>query len=207
MKYSVPINIDYDSAGMLDTYQKNIGTFVDNPKDIKHNPNFINAYTSYLINATEYNWPIDNIVKEFDIDVDTIKVFVTKPNKKLFLHRDKVANKEELRQWAINIPILNGDCGYNEWFEDDVNDFGKEKVVHGGVATMPQGLHDDYICAESCAIKGVTLLRTDIMHRARNDTDKTRVVLSIRGKPSVSWNDILEKVNEYNQSTGNSSSS
>ena len=72
---------------------------------------------------------------------------------------------------------------------------------------MPQGLHDDYICAESCAITGVTLLRTDIMHRARNDTDKTRVVLSIRGNPKVTWNDILEKVNEFNQSTGNSSGS
>lgn len=207
MKYSVPINIDYDAAGMLKTYQEHIGYYVDNPKEIKFNPNFINAYTSYLINATEYNWPIENIVNTFNIDIDTIKVFVTKPNKKLFLHRDKVANEEQLRQWAINIPILNGDCGYNEWFEDDVNDFGDEKIIHGGVATMPQGLYDDYICAESCSIKGVTLLRTDIMHRARNDTDKFRVVLSIRGNPNVSWENILEKVNEFNKGARNSSSS
>lgn len=207
MKYSVPINIDYDAAGMLKTYQENIGHYLDNPKEIKFNPNFINAYTSYLINATEYNWPIENIVNTFNIDIDTIKVFVTKPYKKLFLHRDKVANEEKMRQWAINIPILNGDCGYNEWFEDDVNDFGDEKIIHGGVATMPQGLHDDYICAESCSIKGVTLLRTDIMHRARNDTNKFRVVLSIRGNPNVSWENILEKVNEFNQGARNSSSS
>lgn len=206
MKYSESINIDFDKEGMLNTYKENIGYYIDNPKEIKFNPNFINAYTSYLINATDYNWPIDNIVNQFDIDVDTIKVFVTKPNKKLFLHRDKVANSVVMRQWAINIPILNGECGYNEWFEDDVNDFGNENIVHGGVATMPQGLHDDYVCAESCVINGVTLLRTDIMHRARNDTDKLRVVLSIRGNPNVSWNNILEKVNEYNQSTGNSSS-
>jgi|TARA_R110002074_G_scaffold87626_1_gene193422 hypothetical protein len=206
MKYSAPIDIDYDAATMLSLYEKHIGHYLNDPQAIRDNPAFINAYTSYLINGSDIDWPIDNIVNAFGIDVDTIKVFITKPNKKLFLHRDKVANKEELRQWAINVPILNSKCGYNEWFEDKDNNFGNEQVVHGGVATMPQGLHDNYILAESCVLDRVTLLRTDVMHRARNDTDKLRVVLSIRGNPSISWKEILEKVNEYNSKRNSCSS-
>ena len=60
---------------------------------------------------------------------------------------------------------------------------------------MPEYFDNNYIVSESMVLNSIQLIKTDVFHRSNNTgNDKRRVVLSLRGKPDVTWADILEKV-------------
>ena len=84
----------------------------------------------------------------------------------------------------------------NEWFADDDNDFGNEQFVEGGSAIAPQWFDKDYVISESSLLNGIRLIRTDIMHRSNNmGNDNRRAVLSLRGDPNITYEEVAERVN------------
>ncbi len=198
MKYSV--GIDFSLPNMYDLYWKEFGHKLDD-KDLYYaDKRILPVVTGFIITAKEIMWPVSALMEALDLTLETARIFVTNPQRKLMIHRDCVADSNTLRQWAINIPIANCDMGTNEWFADADNDFGKEKSVPGGSALAPEWFDNNYKVSESNVLNGIKLIRTDVMHRSNNTgNDNRRAVLSLRGDPKITYKQAKEKINDYNR--------
>ena len=200
MKYSVPIDFNLPIDYIKELYWNEFGHKLDDKKLYFADKRILPVVTGFLITGKDINWPIDSLMSTLGLTVETVRLFVTNPNMKLQIHRDCVSNSKTLRQWAINIPVDNCDLGTNEWFDDIDNDFGDEKFAPGGSAIMPSDYNKDYIVSESQVLNGIKLIRTDVMHRSNNlGNDNRRVVLSIRGNNNLTYDQVAERIYDYNR--------
>lgn len=198
MKYSM--DIDFKLGNMFDLYWKEFGHKLDDSKLYSTDKRILSVVTGFLITGKDIHWPVDSLMNTLGLELKTARVFVTNANKKLQIHRDCVGGTDKLRTWAINIPIANCDLGTNEWFSDENNNFGKETHLPGGSAIMPEYFDNNYLVDESCVLNSIKLIRTDIMHRSNNlGNDNRRVVLSLRGSDDLSYQEVAERVNDYNR--------
>lgn len=151
--------------------------------------------TGYLIVAKELDWMNDVVSTAIGAKVSTVRIFITKPNTYFPIHRDCKGGKTSLREWAVNIPLLNCDKGYNQWFSDEDNDFGNEVYIEGGSAVQPENIYKKYNVTERQILNCPKIIRTDIHHNVDNtDNDKMRVVLSYRSDDEMSWSEIISKI-------------
>lgn len=197
MEYSVPINYVLPINGMRETYWTEFGYKLDNKDLVKEDTRIMPVGSGFLIAAKESFWPVEDLLNQYNLQIETARIFVTNPNMKLQIHRDCVSKKQQLREWAINIPIDNCDKGTNEWFSDTDNDFTDETFIPGGSAVMAAGMRE-YNISEVCGLDQIRLIRTDVMHRSNNiGNDKRRVVLSIRGSSHLTYNEVAKRIKEY----------
>ena len=200
MKFSCPVDFHLPTQELYDIYWNEFGHKLDDRTLYKDDNRIMPVVTGFLITGKDIKWPVQSLLDALDIELQTARLFVTNPHRKLQIHKDCLGQSKELRPWAINIPIANCDLGINEWFEDHNNDFGTEQFAPGGSAIMPEYFDNNYIVSESMVLNSIQLIKTDVFHRSNNTgNDNRRVVLSLRGKPDVTWADILEKVNVYNR--------
>lgn len=198
MKYSK--SIDFTLPNMYDMYWGEFGHKLDDPKLYFADKRILPVVTGFLITGKDIKWPVENLMSSLGLELKTARVFVTNPNKKLQIHRDCIGGTSQLRSWAINIPIANCELGTNEWFTDEDNDFGHETYAPGGSAIMPEHFENDYIVDESCVLNSIKLIRTDVMHRSNNlGNDNRRVVLSLRGSDDLTYEEVAERVNDFNR--------
>ena len=198
MKYST--NIDFKLGNMYDLYWEEFGHKLDDPDLYFADNRILPVVTGFLITGKDIQWPVQSLMNTLGLSLKTARLFVTNPGKKLQIHRDCVSGSDNLRSWAINIPIANCDLGTNEWFADENNDFGKETHMPGGSAILPEHYDNDYIIDESCVLNCIKLIRTDVMHRSNNmGNAERRVVLSLRGSDELSYEQVAERVNDFNR--------
>ena len=198
MKYSV--DIDFKLGNMFDLYWEEFGHKLDDSKLYSTDKRIVPVVTGFLITGKDIHWPVDSLMNTLGLALETARVFVTNPGKKLQIHRDCIGGTNKLRSWAINIPIANCDLGTNEWFADEDNDFGKETHLPGGSAVMPEYFENNYVVDESCVLNCIKLIKTDVMHRSNNmGNSERRVVLSLRGSDDLSYEQVAERVYDFNR--------
>lgn len=198
MRYSK--SIDFNLPDMYDMYWSEFGHKLDDPKLYFADKRILPVVTGFLITGKDIKWPVESLMSSLGLELKTARVFVTNPNKKLQIHRDCIGGTNQLRSWAINIPIANCELGTNEWFTDENNDFGNETYAPGGSAIMPEHFENDYTVDESCVLNSIKLIRTDVMHRSNNlGNDNRRVVLSLRGSDHLTYEQVAERVNDFNR--------
>lgn len=189
MKYSTSIINDLDINEIKDIY---IHEF-HNQLNIEDS-RITKIDTGFLISSKNIDWPIKNLLSSLDITLQTSRIFITYPHKNLAIHRDCIAHSSNLRQWAINIPVLHCENSMYEWFSDDDNDFGKEAYTPDGSAIIPE-YDKEYIVSESSDLNDVKLIRTDVMHRSNNsNNNKIRVALSLRAVEDISYEEIKNRI-------------
>jgi len=184
---------------MFDLYWNEFGHKLDDPNLYFNDKHILPVVTGFLITAKHIHWPVDSLMSALGLKLETARMFVTKPGKKLQMHRDCLSGSNKLREWAINIPIAGCEQGVNEWFADEHNDFGNETFLPGGSSIMPEFFENNYTVSESCGLNCIKLFRTDVMHNVNNqgNTEK-RVVLSLRGNANLTYNDVAERINDFN---------
>ena len=198
MKYS--LGIDFKLPDMYSMYWHEFGRKLQYEELYFADKRILPVVTGFLITAKDIDWPVWNLMSTLDLELHTARLFVTNPHRKLLIHRDCVAGSDKLREWAINVPIAHCDMGTNEWFADDDNDFGDEQFAPGGSAITPQWFDKDYVISESSLLNGIRLIRTDVMHRSNNmGNDNRRAVLSLRGDPNITYEEVAERVNDHNR--------
>ena len=200
MKYSTSIDFGLPLKYIKDMYWQEFGHKLDDPKLYFADKRILPVVTGFLITGKELHWPVESLMSALGLELQTARLFVTNPNMKLQIHRDCIGGTDKLRQWAINIPVDNCDLGTNEWFSDDENNFGDEKYGPGGSAILPEFFDNNYKVSESCVLNSIKLIRTDVMHRSNNvGNDNRRVVLSLRGTDELTYEQVAERVNDYNR--------
>ena len=186
---NVHLDIDYD----LLRNQFLSEFFVDgniNTKDSR----ITNVQTGFLFVAKELDWCNEAVETSLGIKVSTVRGFITLPNQQFPIHRDCKGGKTQLREWAFNIPVLNCDRGYNQWFLDEDNDFGNEVYSESGSAVIPENPLGPYVVTERQLLDCPKLIRTDVHHNVDNtDNPNMRVILSYRSEDNISWDDIISR--------------
>lgn len=200
MKYSTSIDFGLPQKYIKEMYWNEFGHKLDDPKLYYADKRILPVVTGFLITGKELHWPVLSLMDTLGLELQTARLFVTNPNRKLQIHRDCIGTTKQLRQWAINIPVDNCDLGTNEWFADEDNDFGNETFAPGGSAIMPEYFDKEYNIAETCVLNSIKLIRTDVMHRSNNTgNDNRRVVLSLRGTDNLTYEQVAERINDYNR--------
>lgn len=190
MKYSLDLDTNLDLTPLQEQYQGLFGNDIE--RNLPNN-NITPIGSAFLISAKTYDWKQEYFEDLLKIKIETVRIFVTSPNSTLPIHRDCIANSNQLRPWAINVPLLNCDRGVNQWFSDEDNNFGNETFTPDGSAVVP-GNHN-LIVSEQSILNCTKIIKTDIYHNVNNtDNDRYRVVLSLRSDPNISWNQIKRMV-------------
>lgn len=195
MRYSTNIDFAVDVNSISDIYLKEFGYKLSCPSLYNLDERITVLPSGFLISAKDVDWPIQPLVSFLDLNVETSRLFVTKPNEKLPMHRDCISGSSLLREWAINIPVDSCHKGTNEWFSDEDNDFGDEYYLEKGSAMIPEQ-NRQYNVTESCPLDCVKVIRTDVMHCSNNiGNDRNRVVLSLRTSNNISYQQIKDRIN------------
>ena len=154
-----------------------------------------NVGSGFLIVAKELDWQTNIVSDYIGCNIATVRIFITNPFSFFPMHRDCKGGKTSLREWAINIPLMNCDNGYNQWFSDDENYFGNEIYSESGNAIIPEDQTKIYNISDRQILNCPKLIRTDIHHNVDNTDNKNfRVILSYRSDDNISWNDIVSRV-------------
>lgn len=189
MKYSVDLDIDLNIELLQNQYQDLYGYYIDNNLS---NNDITPIGTAYLISAKNHNWQQEYFEDLLKLKIETVRMFVTNPHSILPVHKDCIANTNQLRPWAINVPLLNCDKGTNQWFEEENK--SSETFTPDGSAIVPND--ENLILSEECLLNCTKIIRTDVYHNVNNkDNDKQRVIISYRADPSISWNEIKKRIN------------
>ena len=185
------MDLDFPIPDLSNLYWNEFGYKLDDTESLLMDQRITPINTGFLISSKDIKWPVNSIFDSLGLEIYTSRIFVTNPNSELIIHRDCIGGERTLREWAINIPIMNCDNSVNEWFSDEDNDFGEEQYIKEGSALIPDSLDKQYVVTESCPLNKIKLIRTDIMHRSNNiGNNKRRVVLSLRGAPSITYNEV-----------------
>ena len=196
MKYSSPINFELPWVDMFNMYMDEFDSKLkDEEKYLSDDRIFPCDHGFGMAPGIDF-FPVNELVKSLKLEINTARIFATDPNMVIPIHKDCVKNK--VRSWAINIPIAYCDKGTNEWFSDDENDFGVEQYSPSDNSMKPE-YEKEYTVSESMILDGIRLIRTDVMHRANNiGNDNRRVVLSLRGDPNITYDEVMERINNAN---------
>lgn len=198
MKFSRNINIDLDLDGLYEQYWNEFGSKLDN-LDKEPDDRIFPIQSGFLVTAKRVNWNEHIIEDALGIKIETARVFVTNAGSILNMHRDCVGKTQQLRQWAINIPLANCDRGPNQWFSDEDNEFGEEIFYSDGAAVVPKAGTLGWNVTEEHLLDTVKLIRTDVYHSCYNkDNPNRRVILSMRGDINITWDEMVARVEKYN---------
>jgi len=126
------------------------------------------------------------------------QIFAITPESTGMVHRDGIDRKA-----ALNIPLLNCDEGFMDWFENIFDEF---KVVSGytnvrlttveknhssyRIEDTPAGV---YTPAHRCLIETPSIVNTDVWHRIDNKLNKNyRYLMSIRFAGNPNFEDVVK---------------
>lgn len=188
MKYSINLDIDFDTENLVKQYNSLYRNFVEN--DLPHS-SIVSVGSGYLISAKNYDWNANIFEKFLGIQIETVRIFITNPNSYFPIHRDCIAKTTDLREWAINVPLLNYEKGCNQWFDDTDNDFGEEIYYEAAPGFLPST--SNLTVSEESVLDCIKIFRTDVHHNVNNiNNDKHRVIISYRPRTHIRWQDIKE---------------
>jgi hypothetical protein len=176
MKYSIPIVIDQWQA-IADKYS----TSIVNAKDLN----------SLVLPPTDHPW-LESIIKPsvkkvtgLDHSIQAAVLFFMLPHTARGIHLDY--NRPVLGKpgtiWAINIPIANAEVSEMRWYAGDYTD---ETVVNpkGSIYKKLTWITEPTL-VESVRITEPTLVYTDRPHDVINNSNFSRVLLSVRVSPGI----------------------
>ena len=140
------------------------------------------------------DWMLDGL----KIKPVVFQIFAITPESTGMIHRDGLDRKS-----ALNIPLLNCDKGFMDWFE---NIFDEYKVVSGytnvrlttveknhSLYRVGVGAHSkaEDAPAHRCLIETPSIVNTDVWHRIDNKLNKNyRYLMSIRFAGNPSFEDV-----------------
>ena len=154
---------------------------------------------AYGLIAKEIDWDCGIIEDRLGVTISTARVFITNPNSKLPIHKDCIS-KDQLREWAINIPLFGCDQGYNVWYKD-TREYEQHQTFSGPGAAQIL-MHPSPVEHYREKLDTIKLLRTGIFHGVDNtDNPDYRIVLSIRCEEDLSWTEMCEKIDQFNEDT------
>lgn len=111
-------------------------------------------------------------------------IFYSPPNDDRGLHIDYFKDWINYPTWALNVPILNGELCEMQWYGGDYDK--KIDAPAGGSTSYHLTWKSPPELLETAMIDVPTAVYVDIPHTVINRSDKPRVVLSIRFRPSLS---------------------
>ena len=104
------------------------------------------------------------------------RFFATKPNSQGFIHIDMSNGKPIPRYWSLNIPVLNCQNNYHEWFNTSVEPDFVSTDFNSWFWTEDSNTE----LINKLELKDPYMLKVSVPHRINNPTDQIRVVLAIR---------------------------
>lgn len=114
------------------------------------------------------------------------QIFAITPESTGMVHRDGID-----RKCALNIPLLNCDQGYMDWFDDIFEEFKIITDYTNVRLTTIEKNHESFRVTSDpmhrCLIEVPSIVNTDVWHRVDNQLNKNyRYVMSIRfvGNPN-----------------------
>lgn len=188
-RYLKELNIDLDIKRLQDQYLNNY-TLPPTPSTTVQKVHD----AGFALVAKNIDWDIKSIEQFLGIEFHTSRIFITSPHKKFPIHKDCVGKKNDLREWAINIPLFNCDRGFNTWYEDKPEYEHKQHYVHPAAVSLT---HPSPELSHKQPLSNISLVRTDIFHGVDNtDNDYYRVVLSLRSNDNITYNQLCERIDE-----------
>lgn len=196
MDYFVEVNLNFEIEKIKKKFNDIYGYYIIN--DLPHK-NILNTGPSLLIHHPELDWDKHIVENALDINIHTARFFVTKPRSVIQVHKDtRRINGElfKLREWAINVPIMNCDKGTNVWFDDNEKNI---EIYNDSAPAVILKNPQDHKPAAFKKLSGIELFRTDLYHTCDNrENDNYRIILSFRSNDDISWTQMVEKVLDFN---------
>lgn len=148
----------------------------------------------YGLIAKSIEWDCSYLTNTLGITINTSRIFITNPYSFLPIHKDCVGHQEQIREWAINIPLFNCDRGYNVWYDDNEQYQDYQKYSYPAAMLLE---HPSPTESYRERLDTIKLIRTDIFHGVDNlDNPNYRVVLSLRSNDDISWTKMCERIDE-----------
>ena len=124
-------------------------------------------------------------------NISVIALVSTKPHSFLPIHKDDFLGKYQ-EYYALNIPIYNCDNTHVIFYRTvNKENVGEHKSQeHGNGENYYQYAESDVEEIEKFYLKTATLFNTQVPHRAINNTNEPRIVLTIRFKSRLDMNKI-----------------
>lgn len=111
-------------------------------------------------------------------------LFGNDPNRTYGIHIDGYSlDRKNASNYAINIPIQNCEKGYMNWYTGDYN--LTETKTNEGLALLKINWKGDPIVVERTIVDVPTIVQVNIPHNVENQTDKRRLMLSLRFVPDL----------------------
>jgi len=104
------------------------------------------------------------------------RFFATRPNSQGFIHIDMAGGKPIPRYWSLNIPVLNCQDNYHEWFNTGVEPDFISTDFNSWFWTKDSNTE----LINKLELKDPYMLKVSVPHRINNPTDQVRVALAIR---------------------------
>lgn len=137
------------------------------------------------------------IRENLPLDILVIQLFAMNPKSIGMVHKDGIERKS-----AFNIPLLNCDKGYMDWFSDRYEqitidtDYTKIRITTTEKNFDMFRINDDPV--HHCRIDAPSLVNTDVWHRIDNsDNENYRYMLSIRFVGNPEFKDLVRTFDEF----------
>lgn len=131
------------------------------------------------------------------LDILVIQLFAMNPKSIGMVHKDGIERKA-----ALNIPVINCNNGYMDWFTDGYEqitidtDYTKIRITTTEKNFNEFRILDDP--AHHCKIDVPSLVNTDVWHRIDNsDNENYRYMLSIRFVGNPEFTDLVRIFDEF----------
>jgi hypothetical protein len=124
-----------------------------------------------------------NIVGK-QLSVNNAIIFGIKPNSAIKLHVDGYTlNRDNARNYALNIPIANCNLGVMHWYNGDyvLTEDKTEEALPYLKITWNSAPH----ILASAVIDQPTVVKVDIPHSVYNHSNEHRIILSLRFDPDI----------------------
>jgi hypothetical protein len=162
-------------------------------------PSFNVGDCCYLITLPpSHEWGQSILNELLSITITKIRLFVVKAGKTLDLHKDTIGQTDELRNWAINVPLLNCDEGYNEFYEEEKN-AGLVGIYAKENSAITPERKTNWIPSYRTKLNCAKLLNVGKFHSCDNSMNPNdRYVISFRSDNCNTWQEMINRIDYVN---------
>ena len=149
----------------------------------------------YLITLPhDHEWGQTILNELLSITITKIRLFVVKSGKILDLHKDTIGQTDELRHWAINVPLMNCNEGYNEFYEEEKNEGLVGIYAKENSAITPE-IKTGWIPTYRTKLNCTKLLNVSKFHSCDNSMNPNdRYAISFRSDNCHTWQEMIKKI-------------
>lgn len=184
------VNIPFNAWELQNLYTWRFGKTA--PENMPQSVNLSDKSSIVVLNGLYEEWGLTEEFKKLGLKPTEFGLYIIKPGSFEPPHKDCTMTGE-VREWALNFPVLNCDKGRTVWiseepdeYEDTNSNFNNNtKTFYQRKKTRDIGRQID-----SIVMDGAYLIRTDVPHTIDNRySDGPRVVLTYRFN-DISWDEI-----------------